>query len=373
MNEVDFFSFSSGRCIDSTISMFLILVVAFFTACHQDKNFLVLDVQKTVVSEVDITEIAEQITAIRLETNYDCVLSAIRDVRKDDSLLFILSHRVIYLFDINGNFKKVITKRGRGPGEISVSMFEIDKKNKEIIAIGDSGEQIIHYKYDGTVVKQTKFANIRDFSVFNDVFWIIVTMPPKDAQTGFYDVCLLMADKNWEVFDTIRLHTVETPAINVGTKYVSSGEYCLFLNYPNIAFEQTIRDTLYRIEGSNLIPELRINHGQYGNMQSSGYYNLTSLPIIRLSERYLIAHYITIENSQLEQYFFCYDFITEKKYHTNGGFTDNVFRTGKIQLSSIGLFSNEFFYYKWSDELSESFPERTEDDNPVLFIGTLKK
>ena len=55
------------------------------------------------------------------------------------------------------------------------------------------------------------------------------------------------------------------------------------------------------------------------------------------------------------------------------GFTDNVFITGKIQLSSIGLFSNEFYFYKWHDDLSESFPERTEKDNPVLFIGSLKK
>ena len=66
-------------------------------------------------------------------------------------------------------------------------------------------------------------------------------------------------------------------------------------------------------------------------------------------------------------------FHNPKKYNLDGGFNDNIFKTGKIDMMPIDIFKNDYFYSKFSDELYDSFPGRTENDNPVVFIVSLKK
>ena len=72
-------------------------------------------------------------------------------------------------------------------------------------------------------------------------------------------------------------------------------------------------------------------------------------------------------------YTFCYDRQKTKAYNVQGGLDDNFYKTGKVpELQSIDLQSNTYCYYKSGEELANSFPDRTNKGNPVLFIVKMK-
>jgi len=167
-------------------------------------------------------------------------------------------------------------------------------------------------------------------------------------------------------------------------QYLSAVDGDLFFNYPSVHYEPIVRDTLFRITGSELDPVLRVNYGQRGryhrlNNQGwtilNGYIFLPS-PISMLNGRFLTANFLQASETRgggSHRYEFWYDFVTGKQYLLRGGFTDNVYQTGQVLLQRFGLLSGKLYFYKWPHELDESPLEREDEDNPIVFIVTLKE
>lgn len=359
--------------------------VLFFSCSRQDK-LIVIDIQDdSVIKEASVSEIAEKVTAIPLETNDLCLLS-LSEAKKDDSLLFILSNQIIYLFDINGKFIKQLTQPGRGPGEMDVREFVLDKVNQEVIAYGP-GRTLIRYKYDGSVISQTRvqhqFFEIREFILFHDSYWAIAF--GSFSKSGDYEMWLLRLNGEWKIQDSTKLFQPDIPDHSLGFNAISSFSTIdnkLYYNVSASRGDRIKRDTLYCMDDSGVRPVLRVNYGLsiYHENPSNPFlkgYSIRTSPI-RVNKRFLFTRYSDVKNYHISQkvsvFYFCYDFRTKRKYHLEDGFIDDIYHTGlAVYMMPLDSDNDEYYYFKNSDELSKSFPERTENDNPVLFIITLKK
>jgi hypothetical protein len=131
-----------------TVSLFLSISIGFSqksVKIHEDSDQRVL-----------YSEIFSSSRIVKLETNPNCLISNIGDIRIDDNKMFIsdLRQGFILIFDMDGKFITKFGRKGKGPGElIEPRGFFLDKKNK-LIGIQDAFQRkILYYSYDGTYLK----------------------------------------------------------------------------------------------------------------------------------------------------------------------------------------------------------------------------
>jgi hypothetical protein len=145
--------------------------------------------------------------------------------------------------------------------------------------------------------------------------------------------------------------------------YVYYGDFFYEFGVDNLV-EKILRDTLYRFENNQLIPELRLkfkNNGKFINL-----YN------IYRSSRYIFTVYRN-DNHKGFICFFCYDTKTGKGYNTKAqdgnGYTDDINQIEKpVRIRPFNL-NTEMFYYLHTNMNPDNF----EEPNPTLYIGKLKK
>jgi len=347
-----------------------------FSCTEKNINLKNIDVKKNAYTQSNLSFVADTVLMIPLETTDNCLLGNIFSMQRDDSLIFVEYDGIIYLFDIDGKFHKQLTFKGNGPGETSVLGYTLDKNNKELIVIG-RGEKLIFYKYDGTLVSEKKLDQFsfhyRKFFLHDNFFWTVGT-----RFTG-YESWILKFNREGEIQDSILLFRPETPRESImffAFQSFSLIDNNLYVNQPSSNTDYHIRDTLYKVNNSNIIPELRINYGNYpyqsGNSIFSGYPISTSQ--IRMNKRFIMTEYIiSKEQPPYDFYFFYLDLVTGKKYNLKGGFDDDIFHTGKVIPKPMDACHKELYFTKTSEEVSEIFPDREESDNPVVFIMRLKE
>jgi hypothetical protein len=373
-----------NRYMNRTVQHILLCVFFLLVSCNHGNDLVVINVQESALDHVGISEIAEKVTAIPLETNPDCLLGGVYSLRKTDSLLFILSGGEIFLFDITGKFIKKIIHRGRGPGEMPfVRDFDLNEGDREVVAIG-SGNYILHCKYDGTVVRQLQYKHpnytIMAFSIFAGRIWVIA-WGKASKENGGYNICLLTLDQQWQTLDSTSLYKPDLPfnSMGFGHNYFSVTGEEFFVNVPSLTIDRARRDTLYRIDPDlQLVPVLRLDFG-YSNYRVSSSREEYGYPLdfeaIRINQRFLIVPYYVRRERVFTFYTFCYDFHTKRKYNLEEGFNDNLHNTGyDTYIQPVDVHHNECYFSRETDELPADYlPKRSESDNPVLFIITLKK
>lgn len=91
---------------------------------------------------------------VSLETNDECLMEDVREVRQYQSYLYVLDTRGdLFVFDTNGKFINKIGERGNGPDQyLKLSSFFIDKKEKNIAVIDDVKNKIFYYDLIGNFV-----------------------------------------------------------------------------------------------------------------------------------------------------------------------------------------------------------------------------
>jgi len=350
-----------------------------FSCTETNFNLKNINVFENTDTQSYLSSLLDTLLMVPLETNDDCLLRDVFGVQRDDSLLFIDGNGIIYLFNINGKFHKQLNYEGSGPGETRVLGYTLDRSNKQLIVIG-TGSKLIFYKYDGTLISEKKLDQssfmTRKFILHNNSFWTIGTRYEGNESW------ILKLNKEGEIQDSIKLFRPEMPREFISYfpfQSFSLIDNNLYINLPSHYTDYYKRDTLYRVENNRLIPELRVNYGNYpyrsGNPLIHGKSGYQVRPSeIRISKRFLITEYMIFkDNPPYDFYFFYMDLVTGKKYNLKGGFDDDIFHTGKVIPKPMDAYHKELYFTKTSEEVSEIFPDRDESDNPVLFIMRLKE
>ena len=135
----------------------LIFFLFFIQCCniHKTENnqeLIVLDFEQALKNErkdVPISEIADTVEYLILQTPKEIIISGIRKVIFFEKYLYILTKGSgFYLFTKDGHFVCKIGSKGRGPGEYTmIRDFTIDKIKREVVISG--GERMLNYSLDG--------------------------------------------------------------------------------------------------------------------------------------------------------------------------------------------------------------------------------
>jgi hypothetical protein len=102
-----------------------------------------------------LSEIADSISFISLETNENVLLASAGPVHIDKRNIFVgtiqgQTSSYIYRFDIEGSFINTVGKIGRGPGEYLTMSFSIDPESEEVIVFRWLGPRdFIVFDYSG--------------------------------------------------------------------------------------------------------------------------------------------------------------------------------------------------------------------------------
>ena len=147
-------------------NVIILFLIIFIFSCKNDIETIIqtreLDISNIdyEINEVYLSEIADSIEYIKLETDSSFYTADIEEIKFSPNYILILSKELnkVFLFDKNGKFLTYISSIGKGPGEyIEASLIEIseDEKsfylntyNRETIVNNASGEYLKTIKFE---------------------------------------------------------------------------------------------------------------------------------------------------------------------------------------------------------------------------------
>lgn len=339
----------------------LLLFLGIFSCTYHEKNVYINDKADT---KNTLSDISKKIVAIPLETTPACQIKEVKQVQQTGSDLFLLNENEIYHFNCSGSYLNKISL----DNDAVICNYTINPENRQL-AVLDSMQQLHYFSYSGHKQK------LKDLSssllcktlykvVYHDNhFWAI---GENISLSNCFEKWLYKFDVDFNLQESIMLSNVEIGRFYLNscfTPELSVANNMLYV-YSPFSFKETIlQDTLY-LASSNQLSQNLINN-TIDKKQS-----VYTLPF-RMNQRYLIASY-QANNQEEENYLFCYD-RKEQRAFPFQGFNDDFYQTGLVtDLQSADVCNNQFYFYKFGQDVLKSFPERTVNDNPVLFLITLK-
>jgi hypothetical protein len=116
----------------------------------------------------------EPLSYIPLETNQDCLIGSIYKIILTKDYIFIISHDLLYQFDISGKYIRKIGTKGRGPAEYgSILDVSVDESFGNIYICDNSGQKINIYNFSGEYLgRKTSNGLWKRFEVINNMLVI---------------------------------------------------------------------------------------------------------------------------------------------------------------------------------------------------------
>lgn len=207
--------------------------------------------------EIFLSEIAESIEYIPLETSNESLIGNVLDVQLTDDYIFI-SQRIrdnkpLLQFDRSGNFIRQIGKIGRGPEEyVAMRGFSIDRDKEIIYVLASYNGKVLSYSFDGDYINSFKFPQS-----YGPIVW------SKDSSFICYQESVNGTEEN--IFEERNTH-------NEITQYVrntffwqhklnffaggSSSKKKVFYRLNNkLHFKSSYNDTVYTYDKDKIIPK----------------------------------------------------------------------------------------------------------------------
>lgn len=345
----------------------LLLLLMLVTYIREGYELIADNAPVTCALTGTLSDVADEVIAIPLETNTRCLLSHARQIKRDGNDLFLLSKRQLYHFDCSGKFINQITHCEQAyKNNLLVSDYVIDPVQKQLIVMDD--EQNAHYyTYKGDFLGKINLSENRPWnsliklSYYNrHIYATANRLVQKEGSDNrqCLEQWLYQFDTAFNEVESHKLTTAQLGRFTLGRELapeVAVANKRVYVQSPSLQPDQLLRDTLYLL-GRN---KLDITDDSY------------SILPLRISNRFLVSTYYNA-NAADKNYTFCFDRQENKAYNVQGGLEDDFYETGQIpELQAMDVHSNLYCYYKTGEEVKKAFPDRKENDNPVLFIVKL--
>jgi len=109
-------------------------------------------------TQMNLSEMAEKVEYIFLETNDSCLIGTIAKVVVDDSLVFISDKNRLLIFNNSGKFLTAVGHKGRGPGEyVEVEDFAVDFASDRIFVLDRFQQKVFCYTYNGKYQSEFRY------------------------------------------------------------------------------------------------------------------------------------------------------------------------------------------------------------------------
>lgn len=207
------------------------------------------------INSIPLSTLGNKLEYIPLETDTACLIQTISNAFLTDSLIFVSDYDRLLKFDNKGKFLKQIGTKGRGPGEYpNLGNFLVDEKNREIFIL--SARIILVFDYEGKFKRdfQIDFP-CKQFILDND--GELIFHPFNFANSGSDPVY------SWYISDregTIRTRLVNTLPRSNKAVIVPVSPLYLFDNAPH--FMEFGVDTLYKYDNDAKRPYAIFNPGK---------------------------------------------------------------------------------------------------------------
>ena len=377
---------------------FLLLGLLLFS-CNEPKQgdvpVIPVDIENNTVLQLPLSEITESITAIELELTDKSLIHPrrIRRIILSDDMIIIAQSTNILLFNRNGTFVRSIGSIGQGPGEYAhISNITIDETNGRLFV--NCSTKIICYDLQGNALMESSIPQsnskrlLWDINWFNNEILLVAQSMGNEDEKGVFDHAeVLRLNDNLQIIDSstiLKFYGSAGFSTSAFEDFILISDSIVYLYYPfstavrpdligKIERKKTVlRDTLYRFENNQLIPDLKLKFNNDG-IDFDGYMFINLFMVYR-SSRYIFAHYVDYskginDNDFHFVYNFCYDTKTGKGYRVeNSRYTDDINHIEEVIIRPVQT-NPELFYY-WHTHMK---PGNLEEPNPTLYIGKLKK
>jgi hypothetical protein len=116
-----------------------------------------IDLGKSIrnINSIPLSTIGRKIEYVPLETDTSCLIQRISNIYLTDSLIFVSDNNRLLKFDKKGKFIKQIGTKGRGPGEYpSLGNFLVDGDKREIFVL--TNRMVLVYDFNGNFKRDFK-------------------------------------------------------------------------------------------------------------------------------------------------------------------------------------------------------------------------
>jgi hypothetical protein len=356
-----------------------------------------------------LSEIAEDIKYLKLETHDDALLSLGGVFRSDESNdMFILYKRQIFKFDKTGKYIKRIGRSGQGPGEFTPDHVQVDfQKNLIYVFPGIPGKErdcILKLDFDGNLLERIQHELVSypsRMTLFNgNLIFVNDPVSPNNKwfKNGYMQLYSFNLDSRKVDFYLPNPYLEE-----LKDRKVSLNSHVGKLNLAKgknvVSYKYILNDTIYRITDKGISPFLVMDLGKKLVLEDYlGQFNFkkmleykTVIADLNVFENHWIFRLIKDVSSNNPDYFLClYDIKTgQLSYYDEVILNDldggpNYSYMPLLDVSYLKSNESHNFYYRGHDTLKElKYPERKdefkklldmskEDDNPILRIVTFK-
>ena len=374
-------------------SLYCITIIGFLIlSCNRTKQYVPAELFEIPVDidqnySLPLSEIAEDITAIELEMTNESLINPdyINQIIFSDNYIIVSEVTKTLVFNKDGKFHRRIGSMGQGPGEYSglILGVALDEKKERIFITAFPGK-IICFDIDGKLLKEVRtvlVSSYRSIDYINDELLIVNNQMSLVDKIVTNTTSLHRLTEEFQVIDSLifrknHMHMYTSDPVVLSSTYyndfIFKGNrsvyffYCEIYSQKSPPVERVLRDTLYRFEDNQLVPELKLKFKNDG-IDGSGNKYIDLWNIFR-SSRYVFSIY-SKNNDRTIKYHFCYDTKTGKSYNMLDGYSDDINEIEKRVSIRPLVADSEIFYY-WHTNMK---PGDLLEPNPTLYIIKLKK
>ena len=369
--------------------LFLLSTIFLVFSCIKEKNGdgdlleIPVDIdQKGVLFPYD--EITEgEITAIELELTDESVMGNVNVALLCNDYIIILGTYPSYdlfVFSMEGKFIRKIHYKGQGPGELrSIQAIAVDETMNYLYIIGN--KKIVCYDLNGKYLKEFTSLLREQFvlstmNFANNELLVLGDRYIENVGDNYKEAVLYRLSNELQLLGNDMIRSERLPGDIVRyvytrppfNNYLSKIDSTLYLycpeHLPNEEAPKLLRDTLYRLENNQLIPELKLRF-KYNDNYLLANKKLRIGNIFR-SSRYVFVNYTSVDRTGINLY--CYDLKTEKAYNIDLSPKDNTDFEKHIFFCQFYNNSDMFYY-----TLTNLNPDDIEEPNPTLYLVKLKE
>jgi len=243
--------------------IFILSLVLLFSCTGKQKenaqsNLTVIPVVTDKSIPLELSDLFKEVSYVKLATKDSCLIGEINKLLYVDDYIVVCSdHNAILFFNKNGTFSHKIYHQGNGPGEyLSISDFEIDRKDHVITLLDASKKQLLQYDWDGTFIKKS------DLNC-----WAVGFQQLNDS------ICVLYSGNQLSEENKYKLTVYNLSSCNVSAHfYPISKEKSSYLhvftdnNFSRSGDEvllcEMFNDTIYSVSASRYAPRYYIDFGK---------------------------------------------------------------------------------------------------------------
>ncbi|MDR1201962.1 MAG: 6-bladed beta-propeller [Tannerellaceae bacterium] len=288
-----------------------------------------------------LSDIAETVTAIPLQSTGGEQINAINYFRQENDNIFLVSNHILYRFHTSGAFICRITD----PEVMQVAVYVIDRSTKQLIVLGNK-DDIHYYSFTGELLDKKKitgdeFHRIHSIVMHDHSIWTAEENVCFDSSTQ--QLCI---EKQVVKYDS-SFQKVE--AYKLSSADLSNKPFCSSFLQLELAIAEDTGNVYaysppftpdYLLQDTLLLRHRQLTPGH------SLYTDDISVYPLRFGRRYWLSSYHNSADPT-QDYTFCFDRDSSKSWKVTGGFNDDFYHTGRVSnLQALDAYSNSYYYSK---------------------------